>query len=97
MDDNTKEVVARVKALVATKFNGDYMGAFNHYDLDKSGKLGPKDLWGLLEDAGVGNFATRKFWIDGIIDRLDKNKDGAISIPELAAAFLEGVVFPPAS
>lgn len=92
MDANAKEVITKVQALVKAKFNGDFTAAFNHYDLDKNHKLGRKDLWGLLEDAGIGNVLTRKVWIDGVLAQLDKDGDGAISIPELALAAMSGAL-----
>jgi Ca2+-binding EF-hand superfamily protein len=96
MDAQEKEVIQKVQELVKTKFLGDYLAAFKHYDLDSNAKLGPKDLWGLLKDAGVGNWATREAWVQGIISELDKDHDGAVSIPEMMVAFAESVAFPSA-
>lgn len=95
MDADAKEVIQKVQALVAKAFGGDYAAAFKHYDMDGNSKLGPKDLWVLLADAGVGNVLTRKSWVNGIIQQLDKDGDGAISIPELTVAFMEGIAFAP--
>lgn len=95
MDAQANEVIAKVKALVATKYNSDYMAAFKSYDLDHNGRLGHKDVGKLLDDCNVGNWLTRGVWATGIINQLDKDRDGTISIPELMAAFLEGAVFAP--
>lgn len=95
MDAQAQEVITKVKQLVATKFKGDYMAAFKAYDLDGNQKLGHKDIGKLLEDAGVGNWITRGVWATGIISQIDKDKDGAVSIPELMVAFMEGAAFPP--
>ena len=89
MEAQSKEVMDKVKALVQTKFKGDYPAAFQFYDLDHNGKLGHKDVCKLLEDAGVGNWLTRGVWAGGVISQLDENHDGAVSIPELTLAFIK--------
>lgn len=95
MDARAQEVISKVQALVKSKFNGDYLAAFTHYDLDKNQKLGHKDIVVLLGDCGVGNVLTRGPWASGVITQLDKDGDGAVSIPELMTAFAESLAFPP--
>ena len=91
MESEANEVIAKVQALVKTKYAGDYMAAFKAYDLDRNGKLGHKDVSKLLEDAGVGNWLTRGVWANGVISHLDLDHDGAVSIPEIAFALAQGV------
>lgn len=94
MDAHAQELITKVQALVKSKFNNDYMAAFQQYDLDKNGKLGHKDIVVLLEDCGIGNWATRGPWATGVITQLDLDHDGAVTIAELAFAMAKGVAFP---
>ncbi len=89
MDAESRTVITKVQELVRIKYKGDYAAAFQAYDLDKSGKLGPKDLRKLLEDCNIGNWLTRGKWVAGIIAALDANGDGAVSIPELTLAMMK--------
>lgn|GEM_PF-2588914 len=77
-DSKVKELKDKVRSLVKTKFGGDYKKAFNHYDANHDGGVNASELTKLLEDADIGNAFTRKFWVSGIIDRLDTNKNGKI-------------------
>lgn len=96
MDAQANEVIVKVQALVKTKFHGDYLAAFAHYDLDHNQKLGHKDVVVLLEDCGIGNFLTRGVWASGVIAALDQNGDGTVTLAEMAFALAKGVAFPPA-
>jgi len=80
-DAREQELVRKVQALVVKRFAGNYKTAFEHY---AGGSLMDEDgLEGLLKDAGVGNFATRGTWVRAILDKLDEDRDGYISFPEL--------------
>ena len=90
-DANTKELKAKVSALVASKFNGDYKKGFDHYDNDKDGSISKSELVQMLEDAGVGNGLTRGAWANGIIKKLDGNGDKKIEWTEFDHVFQGGV------
>jgi len=80
-DAREAELVAKVRALVAGRFDGNYKTAFDHYG--NGGRIDVDGLGRLLKDAGVGNFATRGTWVAAIIDKLDGDRDGFISFAEL--------------
>lgn len=86
-DDNVKELKAKVKALVGSKFGGDYHKGFSHYDGNTDGGLDKDELKNLLSDAGVGNGITRGAWASGIIKKLDKNGDNKVQWAEFDAVF----------
>jgi hypothetical protein len=86
-DDNVKELKAKVGALVAKNFGGDYRAAFDHYDGDKDGGVKKDEIVSLLKDAGVGNGLTRGAWANGILKKLDKGQDGKIQWDEFQAVF----------
>jgi Ca2+-binding EF-hand superfamily protein len=58
---------------------------FDRYDVDHDGKISKHELKQLLEDVDVGNTFTRGAWVRGIIDKVDTNKDKAISWEEFQA------------
>ncbi len=58
---------------------------FDRYDEDKDGKIDKQELGRLLKDIDIGNSITRGAWVRGIIDKLDTNKDKAISWDEFQA------------
>ena len=86
-DDNTKELKAKVGALVAKNFGGDYRKAFDHYDGDKDAGIKKDEIVKLLEDAGIGKPWTRGAWANGILKKLDKGQDGKIQWDEFQAVF----------
>lgn len=90
-DANKKELVTKVAALVAAKFNNSYQAAFDYYDglLEKArdGKVNQDSLIRLLKDADVGSGFTRSLWAKAIIAELDKDHDGAISLEEFHSVF----------
>jgi len=81
-DANVKELKEKVKKLVAKNFQGDYEKAFRHYDANQSGSVDKEEITKLLKDADVGNWATRGSWVDGILSKMDTNKDGKIDWKE---------------
>lgn len=80
------EVIDKVRHLVSRNFGGDYQAAFAYYDNRRRGRLGPRDLDKLLEDAGIGNWLTRGTWAQSIIAALDKDHDGTVALVELEMA-----------
>lgn len=87
-----KDLQDKVTAVVSTKFGGDWYRAFAKYAAKNGSAAGvdKEDLLELLDDAGIGNFATRGMWADGIMKELDKNKDGSISWEEFSALLQGG-------
>jgi hypothetical protein len=84
-DRNEEELKSKVHALVHQRFGGDFERMFEHYSRYRQGdeRIDSDELNELLKDAGVGNFATRGAWVKGILDRLDTNRDRALSWAEL--------------
>ena len=85
-DAQKQELIDKLKYLVENKFGGDYKVAFNHYDVDKDGKVDITDINNILTDANIGNYFTRGLWANGIMTELDKDADGFITIKEFEAA-----------
>jgi hypothetical protein len=80
-DKNVKELKEKVAALVASKFEGDYMRAFQHY-AGEGGMVSRTELSTMLKDAGIGNALTRGYWVDGVMEKVDADKDQQISQSE---------------
>jgi len=81
-DSNVTELKTKVGQLVKDHYGGDYPKAFAHYDANHDGGIDAAEIKNLLSDAGIGNFATRGKWAEGILQRLDKNHDGRIQWSE---------------
>jgi Ca2+-binding EF-hand superfamily protein len=86
-DDNIGLILAKVGGLVERRFGGDYRAAFGHYDGNGDGAISNEEMTALLSDAGVGNWFTRWTWVNGVMSRVDANKDGHISWAEFRAQF----------
>ncbi|MEO8326274.1 MAG: hypothetical protein ABI618_10520 [Nitrospirota bacterium] len=84
MGAEEEELKIKIRQLVKEKFDGEFRKGFDHYDkIDgEDSKIGSSALEQLLADAKVGNFLTRKLWMEGVMKVLDKDKDGAISWDE---------------
>ncbi len=84
MGAEEEELKIKIRQLVKEKFDGEFRKGFDHYDkIDgEDSKIGSSALEQLLGDAKVGNFLTRKLWVEGVLRVLDKDKDGAISWDE---------------
>lgn len=82
-DDNERELKAKIKALVNSRYGGDYKKAFEAYDPDGDGAIDKAGLSRFLSDAGVGNGLTRGAWVKGIISKLDGSGDSKIQWTEL--------------
>ncbi len=81
-DEHVRELQAKIGALVANNFGGDYQSAFNAYDANQDGGIDRDELIQLLTDAGVGGRLTRGLWASAILQRLDADGDGKISWDE---------------
>lgn len=81
-----EEVIAKVSRLCRDSCRGDWAALFRKYDGDSDGIVQARELRGLLEDAGVGSFITRSRWVSGVMQELDRNEDGGISLVELQDA-----------
>jgi len=86
-DKNVVELKRKVSALVSNQYGGNYKQAFDRYDGDHDGNMTKEEIKKLLSDAGVGNFATRGAWADGILAKLDLNKDSGVSWAEFESVF----------
>ena len=89
MSDEEEELKTKIQKLIKEKFDGDYQKGFHHYDKTdgKDSKIGPSALEQLLADAHVGKWMTRTLWVEGVLNALDKDKDGAISWDEFEGDF----------
>ena len=87
MGAEEEELKIKIRQLVKEKFDGDFRKGFDHYDkIDgEDSKIGSSALEQLLADAKIGNFLTRKLWVEGVLKAIDKDKDGAISWNEFAS------------
>ena len=85
----TKELLEAIKQL---KGRGSYRDLFNKY-AGKDELLGPQELLELLKDAGIGNWATRSMWRDGVMEAVDSKTapDSMISWPELQKLVGDGL------
>lgn len=83
--DERQELIDKVGRLVASRFDGDFRKAFDHYAGNSDGLIGRGDLMELLKDAGIGNWLTRNAWVRGVLAELDRDGDGSISFEELEA------------
>lgn len=81
-----KEVADKVTSLIETKYDGDYVKAFDAHDSNKDGKIDADELKAVLIAAGIGNGLTRHAWIKGVMAEMDKDCDGKISYKEFRAA-----------
>ena len=91
MGSEAEELKTKIRQLVKEKFGGNYRKGFDHYDKadGEDSKIGPSALEQLLADADVGNWLTRSLWVDGVLQALDKDKDGAISWEEFESILEE--------
>jgi Ca2+-binding EF-hand superfamily protein len=87
LGEQEKELKTKIRQLVKEKFDGDYKKGFDYYDKadGEDSKIGSTALEQLLRDADVGNWLTRSLWVEGVLQALDKDKDGAISWDEFEA------------
>lgn len=81
-----EEVIAKVGRYCRDECGGNWAALFRKYDGDGNGIVTARELRSLLEDAGVGSFITRDRWVRGVLEELDRNEDGGISLVELMDA-----------
>ena len=82
-------IIAAIKALCVSNFNGDYQAGFAFYASGDGTEISEGELETLLKDAGVGNWVTRPIAAREIIRELDTNGDGLISWPEFQVILQE--------
>ena len=80
-DKAVREVAEKVGNLVNSKFGGDYNAAFKHY-ANGGSEVSRDGVKQMLSDAGVGSWATRGLYTDGLMKRFDTNANGAVSMKE---------------
>ena len=71
-----KELKTKLAKYVDDNFDGDYAKAFEHFDGDDSGQLDRSELSSALKKIGVGNVITRGWWVDGLLENVDKKPAG---------------------
>lgn len=85
-DANADELEAKVNALADKKFGGHTTAhikkLFLSYDGNGDGCANRDEVTALLKDADVGNWITRGYWVDGVFDKLDANKNDCITWDE---------------
>lgn len=85
----TKELL---EAIAKLKGKGSYRQLFDKY-AGKDEMLDGQELLALLKDAGVGTWATRSLWRDGVMEAVDSKTapDSKISWPELQTLVGDGI------
>ena len=77
------ELITKVRMLLVKQHGSDDVASlkkgFFAYDRNGSGRLEAEELTNVLEDAGIGNKLTRGMWVKGILARLDRDRDNALS------------------
>jgi hypothetical protein len=84
-----QELRDKVTRLVEGRHGGDWRRAFDSYTKGGSG-VNRDQLMSLLDDAGIGNWATRGAWATGILKKMDTNVDGNISWTEFDSLIRSG-------
>ncbi len=79
-DANVVELRSKVTRLVQQRFGGDFRALFQQYG--QGGDADKAALTKLLADADIGNLFTRGMWADGVMKRVDTDRDGKISWQE---------------
>lgn len=79
------ELATKTRAMVEARFDGDFRQAFDHY-AGGDASVDSKELGSFLADSGIGSFATRGFWVSGLLEQFDADKNGAIGWPEFERA-----------
>ncbi|MCZ7680754.1 MAG: EF-hand domain-containing protein [Sandaracinaceae bacterium] len=87
---NERELARKIEALLMRKFGSTSSPAmrmmFDEYDTSRDGKIGRAELERLLTDARVGNTITRRMWVNGVIEKMDGDRDGQITWQEYERA-----------
>jgi hypothetical protein len=87
-DANKAELVRKVSQLVRERFGNNYESAFAHYASKRGGNgtVDEEELGDLLKDAGIGSWATRGIWVDGVMKELDRDRDKKIGWSEFESS-----------
>lgn len=73
-------VIADVTALVANDFGGSWSSAFHHYAVND--RVGKPQLSQILKDANAVGSILRGTVADSILEEVDADKDGYITLSE---------------
>lgn len=88
-NDARAEAARQIARLVHQRFSGDWRAAFAHY-ASRGGsahELERVELSVVLEDANIGNLASRGFWADRILDEIDVSASDSISWDEFERVY----------
>lgn len=85
-----RELQDKVTRLVDARFKSDWRRAFDHYASGSTADVGRDQLLDLLSDAGIGTWATRGMWADGVLKKMDSNGDKRISWAEFQSVLQSG-------
>jgi len=89
MASEQEQLVASIESALKSKYGDASLASmrklFDSYDTNKDGKIDKDELSKLLKDVDIGNSFTRGAWVKGIIEKLDKDSDKAISWDEFQA------------
>lgn len=80
-----KEKIAyeSVVTCIRVKYKGDAQETFEKYDNNNNGVANIGEIIHFLKDCKLDSYYTRKRWVERIINKLDQNKDGDLTIYEL--------------
>ena len=85
-----RDLQQKINALTVSRYGAVSLDTtkklFLSYDADGDGKISKAELKKLLEDAGIGNWITRGYWVDGVFDELDKDRDNKLTWEEYLVA-----------
>ncbi len=81
-DPRAVELAKKVDSLAKRKFNGSYDAAFKAYTKGATAGASRDHVHTLLTDANVGGWFSRGFYVSGVMDKFDTNKNGKISWTE---------------
>jgi Ca2+-binding EF-hand superfamily protein len=83
-----QEIRQKLRAMLDTNYAGNVAAMFSAYDHNQDGRIDHGDLMDLLLDAGIGGMLSRSIIADQIIQRVDTDHDGCISLTELQGVML---------
>jgi Ca2+-binding EF-hand superfamily protein len=84
------DLLDKVTRLVDSRFKSDWRRAFDHYASGSTAAVDRDQLITLLDDAGIGNWATRGAWAKGVLKKMDTNGDKRISWTEFQSVSQSG-------
>lgn len=88
---NRQSVISAVTELVNREHNGNWEFAFVAADQDRDDRINDLELSDVLKRAGYKTSLIRWPIVRAILDEVDTDKDGSISLAEFKAVFQPGV------